>query len=49
MADSGGMMIKVILSLMVFFCFAMTFGLALIATKWDGRLECDASDDDVAR
>lgn len=39
-------MIKVILSVFVFFCFAMTFGLALVTTKWSGRCDCEGSEEE---
>jgi len=39
-------MFKVILSLAAFFCFAMMFGLALVATKWDGRADYDVSEEE---
>ncbi len=39
-------MIKVILSLLAFLCFAMTFGLALVTTKWNARCDCDGSEEE---
>lgn len=36
-----------IIGLLAFFCFAMTFGLALVTTKWDaGGGDYDASEEE---
>ncbi len=39
-------MIKVILSLLAFFCFAMTFGLALVTTKGNAGYDYESSEEE---
>jgi hypothetical protein len=39
-------MIKVILGLLAFFCFAMTFGLALVTTKWNAGRDHEMSEEE---
>ena len=39
-------MIKVILSFLAFFCFAMIFGLALVTTKWNACCDYESSEEE---
>jgi hypothetical protein len=40
---------KALLSMAAFFCFAVMFGFALVATKWNERFEYESIEDDDIR
>lgn len=40
---------KAIFSMLAFFCFALTFGIALVMTKWNEHREYEAVVDDDSR